>query len=133
MRKAFAKIPQIHLPARRHEMVSIRCDFPLYSKYYFEAHHGLQSLRRLRKLTLFYASDWYFPGSGGGGRRVWSIPKIYAMPEFLEEVELVYDEEEQRDWMDEKWHEQDWRNVEGFKVEVDCQTKAARKGEFTGC
>ena len=87
----------------------------------------------MRKLTFVYSSDWYFPGRGRGGGRVLSTPKIYAMPEFLEEVELIYDEEEQRDWMDEKWHEQDRRNMEGFKLRLTAKPRAAGKGEFTGC
>ena len=52
------------------------------------------------------------------------------MPEFLEEVELVYDEEEQRDWMDEKWHEQDRRNVEGFKLRLIAKPRPPERGNL---
>lgn len=31
---------------------------------------------------------------------------------------MIYDKEEQRDWMDEKWHEKDRRNMEGFKLRL---------------
>ena len=52
------------------------------------------------------------------------------MPEFLEEVELIYDEEEQRDWMDEKWHEQDRRNMEGFKLRLTAKPRPPEKGNL---
>ena len=45
-------------------------------------------------------------------------------------MELIYDKEEQRDWMDEKWHEKDRRNMEGFKLRLIAKPRPPERGNL---